>query len=40
VAHKLEQAGFDVAPLAGGLSRWIKLELPLEERAIEPALIS
>jgi len=36
VAFKLEQAGFDVAPLAGGLDQWVALELPLEERRPEP----
>ncbi|MEH6569622.1 MAG: VTT domain-containing protein [Halioglobus sp.] len=35
VAFKLKQAGFDVAPLAGGLDEWIALELPLEERQKE-----
>jgi hypothetical protein len=35
VALRLERLGFDVAPLAGGLARWRKLELPLEERPPE-----
>jgi membrane protein DedA with SNARE-associated domain/rhodanese-related sulfurtransferase len=35
VAFKLKQAGFDVTPLAGGLDKWIALELPLEERETE-----
>jgi rhodanese-related sulfurtransferase len=36
VAFKLKQAGFNVAPLAGGLDAWAALELPLEERPAEP----
>jgi rhodanese-related sulfurtransferase len=36
VALKLEQAGFDVAPLAGGLDEWIALDLPVEVRPFEP----
>jgi rhodanese-related sulfurtransferase len=35
VALKLQQAGFDVAPLAGGLAEWVALELPLEDRPVE-----
>jgi rhodanese-related sulfurtransferase len=35
VAFKLSQAGFDVAPLAGGLEGWVALGLPLEERPPE-----
>jgi len=35
VAFKLEQAGFNVAPLAGGLEQWIALAFPLENRPIE-----
>jgi rhodanese-related sulfurtransferase len=35
VALKLKQAGFDVAPLAGGLDRWMALDLPLESRPLE-----
>jgi rhodanese-related sulfurtransferase len=35
VAFKLKQAGFDVAPLAGGLEEWLALELPLERRPLE-----
>jgi rhodanese-related sulfurtransferase len=35
VALKLKQRGFDVAPLAGGLDEWLKLELPVESRPIE-----
>ncbi len=35
MAFKLEQAGFDVAPLAGGLARWIEMDLPLEPRPVE-----
>ena len=35
MAFKLTQSGFDVAPLAGGLDRWVELELPLEARPIE-----
>jgi len=33
-AH-LENAGIDVAPLAGGLDRWLSLELPVENRPFE-----
>jgi len=36
VALKLKQAGFDVAPLAGGLEEWMALDLPLENRPFEP----
>jgi len=35
VALKLKQRGFDVAPLAGGLERWLTLELPVENRPFE-----
>ena len=35
VALKLEQASFDVAPLAGGLDRWLALDLPVEARPLE-----
>ncbi len=35
MALKLKQAGFDVAPLAGGLEQWLALELPLETRPLE-----
>ena len=35
MAFKLHQAGFDVAPLAGGLDRWRTLGFPLEERPPE-----
>lgn len=35
MAFKLSQAGFDVAPLAGGLDQWLALDLPLEERPLE-----
>ena len=35
MAFKLKQAGFDVAPLAGGLEQWLALELPLESRPLE-----
>jgi len=36
VALKLKRAGFDVAPLAGGLDEWVELDLPLENRPFEP----
>jgi len=39
VALKLKQAGFDVAPLAGGLDEWLALDLPVEDRPIEPLFI-
>jgi hypothetical protein len=32
----LKKAGFDVAPLAGGLDQWLSLDLPLENRPFEP----
>jgi hypothetical protein len=32
VAFQLTKRGFDVLPLAGGLERWIALDLPLERR--------
>jgi len=35
VAFRLKKAGFNVAPLAGGLERWRALELPLEGRPLE-----
>jgi rhodanese-related sulfurtransferase len=35
VALTLKKAGFDVAPLAGGLKQWRALELPLEIRPLE-----
>lgn len=36
MALKLKQRGFDVAPLAGGLEQWLALELPIEDRPVEP----
>jgi hypothetical protein len=36
VALQLKRKGFDVAPLAGGLDRWLALDLPVEHRPFEP----
>ena len=35
MAFQLAKRGFDVQPLAGGLERWMKLELPVERRKLE-----
>ena len=35
MAFQLAKRGFDVQPLAGGLERWIELELPIERRELE-----
>ena len=40
MALKLKQRGFNVAPLAGGLDRWLALELPVEDRPEEPLPVS
>ena len=36
MAFQLAKRGFDVQPLAGGLERWMELELPVEGRELEP----
>ena len=40
MAFQLAKRGFEVLPLAGGLDRWMALDLPLEHRDIEPCCIS
>ena len=35
MAFQLAKRGFDVQPLAGGLERWMELELPIERREFE-----